>query len=48
MSLIGYGMGVMRERHHRIRDAIVEHYIQEHPSDFERQADSQYFHIKFI
>ena len=36
------GAGKMRESHHRIRDAVVDHYIKEHPSDFERQADSQF------
>ncbi|KAI6240961.1 hypothetical protein M3Y99_00405900 [Aphelenchoides fujianensis] len=39
VTAVGYGMGKLREHHNRTRDAVVDHYIREHPDDFERLND---------
>ncbi|KAI6188095.1 hypothetical protein M3Y98_00316500 [Aphelenchoides besseyi] len=39
IGAMGYGVGKLREHHNRTRDAVVDHYVKEHPSDFERLND---------
>ncbi|KAI6176939.1 hypothetical protein M3Y97_00853100 [Aphelenchoides bicaudatus] len=39
LSALGYWMGVMREHHNRTRDMVVDHYVSNHPQDFERVSD---------
>jgi len=33
-GLAAYGLGVLRERHYRTREAVTEHYKSLHPEDF--------------
>ncbi|VDL73849.1 unnamed protein product [Nippostrongylus brasiliensis] len=39
LSALGYGAGALREHHYRTRDALVQHYIQLHPEDFDHFND---------
>uniref|UniRef100_A0A7I5E9Z7 NADH dehydrogenase [ubiquinone] 1 subunit C2 n=1 Tax=Haemonchus contortus TaxID=6289 RepID=A0A7I5E9Z7_HAECO len=39
VSSLGYGMGALREHHWRTRDAVIEHYMQLHPEDFDHFKD---------
>ncbi|KAK0416973.1 hypothetical protein QR680_012778 [Steinernema hermaphroditum] len=39
IATLGYGMGMLREHHYRTRDAVMEHYIQLHPEDFDHLKD---------
>ncbi|CAJ0581101.1 unnamed protein product, partial [Mesorhabditis spiculigera] len=39
LGYIGYCAGVLREHHNKTRDAIVEHYQQLHPEDFDHFKD---------
>ncbi|VDK50093.1 unnamed protein product [Cylicostephanus goldi] len=39
MTGIGYGMGTMREYHYKTRDAVIQHYIELHPKDFDHFND---------
>uniref|UniRef100_A0A1I7Y2C0 NADH dehydrogenase [ubiquinone] 1 subunit C2 n=1 Tax=Steinernema glaseri TaxID=37863 RepID=A0A1I7Y2C0_9BILA len=39
VATLGYGMGMLREHHYRTRDAVVEHYVQLHPEDFDHLKD---------
>ncbi|KAK6053277.1 tubulin binding cofactor, partial [Cooperia oncophora] len=36
----GYGMGKLRERHWKTRDAVIQHYMELHPEDFDHFKDS--------
>ncbi|KAJ1366552.1 hypothetical protein KIN20_027236 [Parelaphostrongylus tenuis] len=39
LGLLGYGMGTLREHHYKTRDAVVQHYIELHPQDFDHFND---------
>ncbi|KAH7731261.1 Protein Y71H2AM.4 [Aphelenchoides avenae] len=39
MGAVGYLVGMGREYHHRTRDAVIDHYMQLHPDDFENIKD---------
>ncbi|EYC35362.1 hypothetical protein Y032_1072g3538 [Ancylostoma ceylanicum] len=41
MGAIGYGMGSLREHHYKTRDAVIQHYIELHPKDFDHFNDSE-------
>ncbi|VDP00599.1 unnamed protein product [Soboliphyme baturini] len=41
IPLIGYGIGTYRDYHMRVRDAVVEHYMELHPEDFEQLKGSE-------
>ncbi|ETN68802.1 hypothetical protein NECAME_15613 [Necator americanus] len=43
MTAVGYGMGSLREHHYKTRDAVIQHYIELHPKDFDHFNDSTYF-----
>lgn len=45
VGALGYYLGVMREHHNRTRDMVVDHYVETHPTDFERLNDSKFFSI---
>ncbi|CAI5446584.1 unnamed protein product [Caenorhabditis angaria] len=36
---LGYAAGALRERHYQTRDAVIEHYMQLHPQDFDHFND---------
>ncbi|GMR41751.1 hypothetical protein PMAYCL1PPCAC_11946, partial [Pristionchus mayeri] len=36
---IGYALGTLREHHYKTRDAVIEHYINLHPEDFDHFKD---------
>ncbi|CAB3402572.1 unnamed protein product [Caenorhabditis bovis] len=38
-TAIGYGAGALRVRHYQTRDAVIEHYMQLHPQDFDHFSD---------
>ncbi|EPB66824.1 hypothetical protein ANCCEY_14088 [Ancylostoma ceylanicum] len=40
MGAIGYGMGSLREHHYKTRDAVIQHYIELHPKDFDHFNDT--------
>ncbi|KAK5967084.1 hypothetical protein GCK32_018779 [Trichostrongylus colubriformis] len=42
ITLMGFGMGKLREYHYRTRDAVMQHYIELHPEDFDHFQDSEY------
>ncbi|KAI1729210.1 NADH-ubiquinone oxidoreductase subunit b14.5b (NDUFC2) domain-containing protein [Ditylenchus destructor] len=37
---LGYLLGKLREHHYRTRDAVIEHYMDLHPHDFDRVRDA--------
>ncbi|KIH45313.1 hypothetical protein ANCDUO_24646 [Ancylostoma duodenale] len=39
MGAVGYGMGSLREHHYKTRDAVIQHYIELHPKDFDHFND---------
>ncbi|VDM62467.1 unnamed protein product [Angiostrongylus costaricensis] len=39
MGALGYGLGSLREHHYKTRDAVVQHYIELHPQDFDHFND---------
>ncbi|KAL6726007.1 hypothetical protein Aduo_008020 [Ancylostoma duodenale] len=41
MGAVGYGMGSLREHHYKTRDAVIQHYIELHPKDFDHFNDSE-------
>lgn len=41
MTAVGYGMGCLREHHYKTRDAVIQHYIELHPKDFDHFNDSE-------
>jgi len=36
------GMGKLRAHHYATRDAVVDHYMELHPEDFERARDCKH------
>ncbi|ULU01551.1 hypothetical protein L3Y34_001705 [Caenorhabditis briggsae] len=38
-SAMGYAAGALREKHYQTRDAVIEHYMQLHPEDFDHFND---------
>ncbi|PIO73181.1 hypothetical protein TELCIR_04850 [Teladorsagia circumcincta] len=38
-SALGYGMGALREHHWKTRDAVIQHYMEIHPEDFDHFKD---------
>ncbi|CAJ0941419.1 unnamed protein product, partial [Mesorhabditis belari] len=39
IGALAYGAGAMREHHNKTRDAVIEHYMQLHPDDFDHFKD---------
>ncbi|CAD6188016.1 unnamed protein product [Caenorhabditis auriculariae] len=39
VTAIGYAMGCLRQRHHQTREAVIQHYTQLHPEDFDHFND---------
>ena len=42
VTALGYGMGSLRERHYQTRDAVIQHYMELHPEDFDHFQDSEF------
>lgn len=46
-------MGALREHHYRTRDAVIQHYMELHPQDFDHFNDSGFscrlpFYFAFV
>ncbi|KAE9414690.1 hypothetical protein Angca_001071, partial [Angiostrongylus cantonensis] len=42
VGALGYGLGSLREHHYKTRDAVIQHYIELHPQDFDHFNDSKF------